>query len=311
MRTTRVRGRKVALGFLLAGGGAILAAPAGACEGEYEIQAGDTLSSIAVACETTLSVLRNANEVDASRLQLGQVIRIPAADDPARRVKPVARDGSRTRPASADPGEPGSGYVVQPGDTPAKIARELGISLDTLLAANEGLNPRAIQVGQVLNVPDDEDVQAFLAEREAERRRLQRWAEEYPDPRITLSKGDWRMTVDVQGDGFAPGEMVEVAIGADADEWIALGAMPADEAGRFFARARIPAEFADREEMRIALKRPWGDRVVGDYRHDRTKPIVTAVDDAPSEIVVHNPPEVEDDVLEDQSDVEAAEAEAR
>ena len=304
MRTTRMCGRKVALALLLGGAGALLAAPAAACEGEYRIETGDTLASIAARCDTSVAALQDANRVDPHRLQLGQTIRIPEIEG---EDEPVAREVSRTAPDPAGTPAAANGYQVQPGDTPEKIARALGISLETLLAANEGLDPQRMQIGQVLNVPDDEEVQAILADREAERQRMQRWADEYPDPSISLSKGDWRLTVDVRGEGFAPGEMVEVAIAADGERWIGVGEMPADDDGRFSARARIPAEFADREEMRIALERPWGDRVVADYRHERTEPILSAVDETPSEIVVHTPPEVKGEPLDVAGEVEGAE----
>jgi LysM repeat protein len=42
---------------------------------------------------------------------------------------------------------------VQAGDTPAAIARRYGFKLDALMAANPGLNPTRMKVGQVLNLP--------------------------------------------------------------------------------------------------------------------------------------------------------------
>ena len=44
-------------------------------------------------------------------------------------------------------------YKVQAGDTAAAIARKYSIRLDALLAANPGLEPRRMKVGQVLNIP--------------------------------------------------------------------------------------------------------------------------------------------------------------
>ena len=45
--------------------------------------------------------------------------------------------------------------TVKPGDTLYGIARRHGVSLDTLLASNKGVNPQlALKVGQVLQVPD-------------------------------------------------------------------------------------------------------------------------------------------------------------
>lgn len=53
-------------------------------------------------------------------------------------------------PGSTTPGT----YVVQAGDTMGRIAEQLGVSLQDLLAANPQItNPDSIQVGDVINVP--------------------------------------------------------------------------------------------------------------------------------------------------------------
>ncbi len=46
-----------------------------------------------------------------------------------------------------------SSYTVQEGDSPAKIAAALHIKLKDLLAANPGLNPKTMQIGQQLALP--------------------------------------------------------------------------------------------------------------------------------------------------------------
>lgn len=44
-------------------------------------------------------------------------------------------------------------HKVQAGETMAAIARKYDIRLDALLQANAGVNPRRMQVGQLLNIP--------------------------------------------------------------------------------------------------------------------------------------------------------------
>lgn len=44
-------------------------------------------------------------------------------------------------------------HSVKSGETPTAIARSYGVRLDALLAANPGLDPRKLKVGQTLNVP--------------------------------------------------------------------------------------------------------------------------------------------------------------
>ena len=56
------------------------------------------------------------------------------------------------------PAEDGSGrmqYTIRRGDTPSTVARQLGISLDSLLRANPGIEPRYLRIGQKLNIPDE------------------------------------------------------------------------------------------------------------------------------------------------------------
>lgn len=44
-------------------------------------------------------------------------------------------------------------HQVQSGETPYSIARKYGVKLDALMAANPGLNPKRMQVGQRLSIP--------------------------------------------------------------------------------------------------------------------------------------------------------------
>lgn len=44
-------------------------------------------------------------------------------------------------------------HTVAAGETAVRIARRYGVTLDALLAANPGLEPRRMRVGQVLNIP--------------------------------------------------------------------------------------------------------------------------------------------------------------
>lgn len=55
-------------------------------------------------------------------------------------------------PATAAPASSGT-YKVKKGDYPAKIAKDLGVSLKALLDANPGLDPKKLQIGQELKVP--------------------------------------------------------------------------------------------------------------------------------------------------------------
>jgi LysM repeat protein len=69
---------------------------------------------------------------------------------PAPPTNPVVTGGNfGTRPAVAR----SHVHIVQAGETAASIARKYGVKLDALLAANPGLEPKRMRVGQPLNVP--------------------------------------------------------------------------------------------------------------------------------------------------------------
>jgi LysM repeat protein len=44
-------------------------------------------------------------------------------------------------------------HTVAAGETPAAIARKLGVNLNALLSANPGLDPKRLRVGQIINLP--------------------------------------------------------------------------------------------------------------------------------------------------------------
>jgi LysM repeat protein len=80
----------------------------------------------------------------------------PAAPAPAPAVTTPAP--AATAPTPAAEGAPAAAgaakeYVVVKGDTPAKIAKQHGIPVKALLAANPGLQPRKLQINQKLVIP--------------------------------------------------------------------------------------------------------------------------------------------------------------
>lgn len=75
----------------------------------------------------------------------------------ARAIGPGGNGGISTAGAGRSP-SPGSAarartHSVKSGETPTAIARSYGVRLDILLAANPGLDPRKLKIGQTLNVP--------------------------------------------------------------------------------------------------------------------------------------------------------------
>ena len=140
----------------------------------YTIRSGDTLSAVADRFGVTLEDLLAANPgIDPTGLVAGDVINLPEAasttaveptpapEEPTAPVEEVPTD----TPVPEVPTQPpppaetpttqslGTTYTVQAGDSFASIAAQFGVSVDALAAANQTVDPTALQPGQVLVIP--------------------------------------------------------------------------------------------------------------------------------------------------------------
>jgi LysM repeat protein len=103
----------------------------------YTIVAGDTFYQLARRYGTTTEAIMAANPgVDPRRLQIGQRVCIP---------------GRAPTPTPTCPG--GNHYTIRQGDTLYALSRRFGVTLDALMAANPGINPNNLQIGQVICIP--------------------------------------------------------------------------------------------------------------------------------------------------------------
>ena len=103
----------------------------------YTIRAGDTFFSLARRFNTTVEALMAANPgVDPEGLLIGQRICIPTA------VSPVC-------PAGTTP------YIIRAGDTFFNLARRFNTTVEAIMAANPGVNPNRLQIGQRICIPID------------------------------------------------------------------------------------------------------------------------------------------------------------
>jgi len=127
---------------------------------DYKVVSGDTLSRIASKHHITVKSILNVNpNLDPKKLQAGKTIKIPAVPLPegsattTAAVAPPAATASG--PSAISSGASGSGngvYVVRSGDTLTKIARNNGITVAQLRAANNMKTTRVL-VGQKLKIP--------------------------------------------------------------------------------------------------------------------------------------------------------------
>jgi LysM repeat protein len=119
---------------------------------EYTIVKGDIPVNIAKANGVPLKELLKANPgLDPRRLQIGQKLVIPAAPTPlAAAPAPVVPSPA----PGAAPGAPDAGtlHVVKGGENLTRIAKQHGVSVKALRAANS-LKTDRIHAGQKLKVP--------------------------------------------------------------------------------------------------------------------------------------------------------------
>lgn len=101
----------------------------------YTIRPGDALYILAPRFNTTIEAIIAANPgINPNNIQIGQIICIPVPPQPGQ-----------------CPG--GFLYEIRPGDTYYSIARRFGIAVEALVAANPGVDPNALRVGQRICVP--------------------------------------------------------------------------------------------------------------------------------------------------------------
>jgi LysM repeat protein len=132
----------------------------------YTIKSGDTLATVAARFGFTIEEIVAENpDVDPRALSVGQVIRLPKlsgtpppapTEDPDPEATATAESPAEDTPvpeATSTPASLGQTYVVEAGDIPETIAAKFGITTEALLAANPGIDPRGLQIGQVLIIP--------------------------------------------------------------------------------------------------------------------------------------------------------------
>lgn len=100
----------------------------------YFVRAGDTFYSLADFFGTTVPAIQAANPgVDPNNLQIDQQLCIPT---------PYVTCGSCCSP-----------YRIHLGDTYYNLAKRYGTTVEAIAAANPGVDPNNLQVGQIICIP--------------------------------------------------------------------------------------------------------------------------------------------------------------
>lgn len=114
---------------------------------EYTVQKGDTYYSISKKYNITLQELYSTNGIDSSDvLKVGQVLKIPGK---------TSSSTSSTVSASASKT---TSYTVVSGDTLYSISKKYNTTVDNLRSLNGLTESSVLKVGQVLKVPETEQI---------------------------------------------------------------------------------------------------------------------------------------------------------
>ena len=119
-----------------------------AVDGNYTVQAGDTLGGIAANYGTSVQAIMDASGLtDPNYIYVGQQLVVPGAGGIVQAASaPAANSGA------APAGGGGGTYVVQSGDTLGSIAAAHGTTVDDLVAANGLSDPNYLYIGQELTI---------------------------------------------------------------------------------------------------------------------------------------------------------------
>lgn len=100
----------------------------------HTVEPGDTLLAVAIEFDTTTEALMVTNALDSPHdLDIGQALLIV--------------------PSNVEPGVPAVVHEIKAGDTFADLSFFYGSTIDDMLAANPGLDPDLLQIGQQVIIP--------------------------------------------------------------------------------------------------------------------------------------------------------------
>jgi LysM repeat protein len=122
----------------------------------YTIQSGDTLWKLSQAYGVSVQNIIDANPgINADNLQIGSTLCIPTVQtvSPTKTVTPTpaAPSTSEILPVTCPQGT--FRYTIQSGDTLWKLSQAYGVSVQSILDVNPGINPQNLQIGSTLCIP--------------------------------------------------------------------------------------------------------------------------------------------------------------
>lgn len=118
----------------------------------YEVRRGDTLSEIAARSGTSVSRIRDLNNMSGDMIRVGQRLIVPGEIPDRDPPRSTARTETRTRTTDVDDSRFTGTHTVRQGETPGGIASRYNMTVDELMAANNISDPRRLRAGTELRV---------------------------------------------------------------------------------------------------------------------------------------------------------------
>ena len=117
----------------------------------YTIQSGDTLWRLSQAYGVSVQSIVNLNPgVDPQNLQIGSMLCIPYPTAPS--ASPSTQVPAPPLPVISCP-DGAFSYSVQSGDTLWKLSQAYGVSVQSIMNLNPGVDPLNLQIGSMLCIP--------------------------------------------------------------------------------------------------------------------------------------------------------------
>ncbi len=184
------------------------------CGTSYEIRPGDTLYRVSQRCEVGLTRIMSLNpNIDPRSLSVGQDIRLTAGGS-----------GTGTGDTGSDGTPSGETYRVSEGDTLYSIAQAAGVTLFELLNENDDVNPAALAIGELLDIPDAGSTTAAID--------------------ISPQSGPPGSEIALDARNLRPDDFVTIGVGRAASEWRAVDTAQVAEDGDLSTRVWVP-DWAD------------------------------------------------------------------
>ena len=123
----------------------------------YTIKAGDTLSEIAAANNTTVAALKAANNIsNVNNIQAGASLNITGGNNNTTVNNTSDKNTVNNTSDKNTVNKTSGSYTIQAGDTLSEIAVKYGTTVDALKAANNITDANTIQAGASLNITGDD-----------------------------------------------------------------------------------------------------------------------------------------------------------